>query len=57
MAKNDNVMLEVNINRYTNKEGKPVEYVQYGVTLNGIFLELKPSDNTVRQVLKNHFDL
>lgn len=57
MAKNENVMLEININRYINKDGKPVEYVQYGVTLNGIFLELKPSDNTVRQVLKNHFDL
>lgn len=57
MAEIKNVMLEVNINKYTNKEGKPVEYVQYGVTINGIFLELKPSDNTVRQVLKAHYKL
>lgn len=49
------LVLEVNTKSYVNKEGKLVEFTQYGVTVNGIFLELKPADNTVRQVLNSTF--
>lgn len=49
------IVLEVNTKSYVNKEGKLVEFTQYGVTVNGIFLELKPADNTVRQVLASTY--
>lgn len=55
MADDKKIVLEINTKSYVNKEGKLIEFIQYGVTVNGIFLELKPADNTVRQVLASTF--
>lgn len=36
---------------FLNKDGKEVEFYRYYVVINGIEIELKPNDNTARQVL------
>lgn len=37
---------------YTNKVGENKEFDRYYVVINGIQIELKPADNTARNVLK-----
>lgn len=43
-------------NTFTNKSGEAVKYYIYYVEVLGIELQVKPSDNTVKQLIDRYFD-
>jgi predicted RNA-binding protein with TRAM domain len=40
-----------------SKDGRDYSFEGYYVIVNGIELSLKPADNTVKQVLKNYYEV
>lgn len=42
---------------YKKQDGTEAKFVRFYVSVNGIKLEVKPSDNTVRQVLHQYYGI
>ena len=56
MPKEGLILNQEKIEGVSSKDNKPYSFEAYYVVVNGIQLRLKPSDETVKQVLKQYYE-